>query len=192
VLRTDAHGRDLGVLCAVANGLGRPVWGVLVDNFGIAKPWLLLAIMQTGALGTFYAAATSRSLPLYYTATIVQFFCLGGGWAISSTACSRTFGDVANLVFSYVFLGFSFGSATGPALMNLAGFSLQQTLSFGANLAIISGILGMTYNVNFEGLLLRARAFLQGCHPDELEGNVCSIQNPYLETIDELGEDDAV
>mmetsp|Transcript_55588 Transcript_55588/g.153403 ORF Transcript_55588/g.153403 Transcript_55588/m.153403 type:complete len:284 (-) Transcript_55588:879-1730(-) len=48
VLRTDAHGRDLGVLCAVANGLGRPVWGVLVDNFGIAKPWLLLAIMQTG------------------------------------------------------------------------------------------------------------------------------------------------
>lgn len=82
---------------------------------------------------------------------------------------------------------------------------------------------GMTYNVNFEGLLLRARAFLQGCHPDELEGNVCSIQvswdppnpapcsntdlhlidnymnvasyflqNPYLETIDELGEDDVV
>jgi len=50
----------------------------------------------------------------------------------------------------------------------------------------------MTYNVNFEGLLLRARAFLQGCHPDELEGNVCSIQNPYLETIDELGEDDVV
>lgn len=77
--------------------LGSPAWGRILDHIGIVRCRLLIAIMMTAYLGSYFGALVAGLPMLIYLGSILQGMSNGGGqltWALASSHFAPRMEDV--------------------------------------------------------------------------------------------------
>ena len=113
-------GTAMGLFYALANGLGRILWGRISDAFGRKRSIALMSAVQGVTMIAFFYAAGSE-IGLYVGATLIGFN-YGGYFALLPAATADYFGN-RNVGMNYplVFLAYGVGGIVGPILGGVAG-----------------------------------------------------------------------
>lgn len=108
-------GTAMGVFYALANGLGRILWGVISDKIGRKLSLILMCLLQGTIMVLFYWLGSVAAL-FYLGATIIGFN-FGGNFALFPTVTSDLFGN-ANVGRNYgwVFTAYGVGGIIGPIM----------------------------------------------------------------------------
>ncbi|THB62783.1 MAG: MFS transporter [Spirochaetaceae bacterium] len=136
-------------LMAIANGIGRPLFGSIADSVGIRRAALLtytiitVAALILLAAGTF-TAADGLLRGVLFAAGFVFFWLILGGWlAIAPAATAQLFGRrYYSRNYGFVYTGYGAGAILGT---QLSGIALRlpggyQALFFGI---VATGIIGL-------------------------------------------------
>ena len=115
-----ATGTAMGLFYALANGLGRILWGRISDSLGRRLSIALMSALQGVTMIAFFYIAGSE-IGLYVGATIIGFN-FGGNFALFAAATADYFGN-KNVGTNYplVFLAYGFGGIVGPILGGYMG-----------------------------------------------------------------------
>ncbi|MBN1985791.1 MAG: OFA family MFS transporter [Prolixibacteraceae bacterium] len=134
-------GTAMAVFFALANGLGRILWGIISDKIGRKLSIILMTGIQgvTVILFTFMAG---NEILLYLGATLIGFN-FGGNFALFPTITADTFGAKnVGQNYPFVFLAYGVGGIFGPILGGKMGdlnnFALAFTIS---GIAVLIGTL---------------------------------------------------
>jgi OFA family oxalate/formate antiporter-like MFS transporter len=113
-------GTAMGLFYALANGLGRILWGRISDAFGRQRSIALMSALQGVTMIAFFYGAGSE-IGLYVGATVIGFN-FGGNFALFPAATADYFGN-RNVGTNYplVFLSYGVGGIVGPILGGIAG-----------------------------------------------------------------------
>ena len=115
-----ATGTAMGLFYALANGLGRILWGRISDSLGRRLSIALMSALQGVTMIAFFYIAGSE-IGLYVGATIIGFN-FGGNFALFAAATADYVGN-KNVGTNYplVFLAYGFGGIVGPILGGYMG-----------------------------------------------------------------------
>jgi MFS transporter, OFA family, oxalate/formate antiporter len=144
------HYLILGVsLFAIANFLGRLIWGILSDYIGASLSIFLALIFQS--ISIILLNIIDLSNISYLILALLIGFCFGGNFVLFAKETAQVFG-VCNLgiIYPYIFLGYSLAGITGP----IAGgflFDISSTFFYPIFLASI---------MSFAGSLLFLKKFI--------------------------------
>lgn len=108
-------GTAMGVFYALANGLGRILWGIISDKIGRKLSLILMCLLQGTIMILFYWMGSVTEL-FYLGATLIGFN-FGGNFALFPTVTSDLFGN-ANVGRNYgwVFTAYGVGGIIGPIM----------------------------------------------------------------------------
>lgn len=99
----------VGSVGAVSNGLGRVLWGILMDKFKFFNSFLLLLILEITILASLKIVLDYKWLYLIWVG--ISFFCLGGHPVIFPPFTIKSFGTkVGSKVYGILFGGMFFGN----------------------------------------------------------------------------------
>lgn len=148
------HVLILGVaFFAVANFLGRILWGLFSDHFGAGISIVLTLLFQAAAIGSLALFPLNDALYLFLV--VCTGFGFGGNFVLFARETAQIFG-LGNLghVYPYVFMGYAIAGIAGPmsggALYDLSGsFSsaiiLASLMSLAGGLLYVNEIRGATH-----------------------------------------------
>ena len=125
-------GTAMAVFYAIANGLGRIVWGIVSDKIG-RKPSLALMLAAQGVvmLLFFYMGGT-RGL-LYLGAALIGFN-FGGNFALFPAATADFFGNKnVGKNYGWVFTSYGVGGIAGPIMAGLFTDAGKKAVEGAAN-----------------------------------------------------------
>jgi OFA family oxalate/formate antiporter-like MFS transporter len=113
-------GTAMAVFYALANGIGRIVWGTISDVLGWKKSVVLMTALQGLTMLAFFWMGKSEVL-LYVGAAIVGFN-FGGNFALFPVATAGTFGTRnVGKNYGWVFLAYGVGGIVGPIMAGYFG-----------------------------------------------------------------------
>ncbi len=146
------HVLILGVaFFAVANFLGRILWGLFSDHFGAGLSVVLSLFFQAAAIASL--ALFPLNDALYLLLVVCTGFGFGGNFVLFARETAQRFGlENLGIVYPYVFMGYAIAGITGPmsggALYDLSGsFSsaimLASLMSLAGSLLFINEIRSM-------------------------------------------------
>ena len=115
-----ATGTAMGLFYALANGLGRILWGKISDQIGRRVSIALMSGLQ-GVMMILFFFIAGNEIGLYIGATIIGFN-FGGNFALFAAATADYFGN-KNVGTNYplVFLAYGVGGLVGPILGGYMG-----------------------------------------------------------------------
>lgn len=107
-------GANLIAVAAVANGVGRLLWGALSDRIG--RAWALRAVLAVQTVA-FVAMMIVPHPSAFALLTCIVLLCYGGAFGTVPALVAQRFGS-ANMAVIYgaVLTGWSFGGVVGPQL----------------------------------------------------------------------------
>lgn len=122
-------GTAMGVFFALANGVGRIVWGMASDKIG-RKLSIILMTASQGAVVILFTAMAGNEFMLYLGATIIGFN-FGGNFALFPTITADVFGTKnVGQNYPYIFLAYGVGGIAGPILGGRLGDMGNFPLAF--------------------------------------------------------------
>ena len=128
-------GTAMAVFFALANGLGRIIWGVLSDKLG-RKTSIFLMLATQGVLVICFQWMAGTPGLLYLGAALIGFN-FGGNFALFPSITADTFGTkYIGQNYGWVFLSYGVGGIFGPKLGGYLGDMGNFPLAF-----TISGVL---------------------------------------------------
>jgi len=138
---------------AVANFLGRILWGLFSDHFGAGKSIVLALIFQAGAIASLSLFPLNDALYLFLV--VCTGFGFGGNFVLFAKETAQLFG-LHNLgtVYPYIFMGYAIAGIAGPmsggALYDHSGsFSsaiiLASLMSLAGGLLFVNEIRGISH-----------------------------------------------
>ncbi len=135
-------GTAAGVYYALANGLGRIIWGMVGDKLGCKRSIILMSVFQGLVVYCFQFMAGTPFL-LFVGAALIGFN-YGGIFALFPTITAETFGAKhIGQNYGWVFLAYAIGGIIGPNLAgklgDLGNFPLAFTIC-GA-LCVVAGLI---------------------------------------------------
>ncbi len=144
---TAISGTAMAVFFALANGLGRILWGFFSDKLK-RKPSIIIMAATQGAFMLLFPYMAGTPWMLYLVATLIGFN-YGGAFALFPTITADTFG--AKFVgenYPFVFLAYGAGGIFGPILGGVLGDMGNFPLAFSicGVLCLISA--AMTFKIN--------------------------------------------
>jgi len=105
----------MGVFFAIANGLGRIIWGVISDIIGRKASLFLMLLIQAGVMASFYALAATPAV--FCVAAALIGFNFGGNFALFPAATADLFGNKnVGANYGWVFTSYGLGGIVGPIL----------------------------------------------------------------------------
>ncbi len=108
-------GTAMAVYFALANGLGRIIWGMIGDRLGCKRSLFLMLVMQ-GVVVYMFQYMAGTPLLLYVGAGLIGFN-FGGNFALFPTITAETFGAKhIGQNYGWVFLAYAVGGIIGPIL----------------------------------------------------------------------------
>ena len=115
-----ATGTARGLFYALANGLGRILWGRISDTLGRRVSIALMSALQGVTMIAFFFIA-GNEIGLYVGATLIGFN-FGGNFAVFAAATADYFGN-KNVGTNYplVFLAYGVGGIVGPIMGGYMG-----------------------------------------------------------------------
>jgi len=134
-------GTAMAVFFALANGLGRILWGLLSDKIG-RKTSIIIMTATQGIFVILFTYMAGNEYLLYLGAMLIGFN-FGGNFALFPTFTADTFGAKSvGQNYPYVFLAYGVGGILGPILGGKMGdmgnFPLAFTIS---GVAVLLGTL---------------------------------------------------
>jgi OFA family oxalate/formate antiporter-like MFS transporter len=125
-------GTAMAVFFALANGLGRIIWGLLSDKLG-RKTSIIVMTASQGIFVILFTYMAGTEWLLYLGATLIGFN-FGGNFALFPTITADTFGAKnVGQNYPWVFLAYGVGGIIGPILGgkmgDLGNFPLAFTIS---------------------------------------------------------------
>jgi MFS transporter, OFA family, oxalate/formate antiporter len=115
-----ATGTAMGLFYALANGLGRILWGRISDSLGRRLSIALMSALQGVMMIVFYYVAYSE-IGLYFGAAVIGFN-FGGNFALFAAATADYFGNKnVGTNYPWLFLAYGFGGVVGPILGGYMG-----------------------------------------------------------------------
>ncbi len=122
-------GTAMAVFFALANGLGRILWGTASDKLGRRRS--IIIMMATQALFVFaFPWVAGTPVLLYLFATLIGFN-FGGNFALFPTATADLFGTkYVGQNYGWVFLAYGVGGIFGPVLGGKLGDMNNFPLAF--------------------------------------------------------------
>ena len=112
---TAVAGTAMGVFFALANGIGRIVWGTLSDKLG-RKTSIMLMMAVQGVMVILFQWMAGIPALLYIGAALIGFN-FGGNFALFPTMTADTFGTKhIGQNYGWVFLAYGVGGIFGPIL----------------------------------------------------------------------------
>jgi OFA family oxalate/formate antiporter-like MFS transporter len=135
-------GTAAAVYYALANGLGRIIWGMIGDKLGCKRSIILMSILQGLIVYCFQFMAGTPFL-LFIGAALIGFN-YGGIFALFPTITAETFGAKhIGQNYGWVFLAYAIGGLIGPVLAgklgDLGNFPLAFTIC--GVLCVIAGLI---------------------------------------------------
>jgi OFA family oxalate/formate antiporter-like MFS transporter len=122
-------GTAAAVYYALANGLGRIVWGILGDPMGCKRAIFVMSVFQGLVVFSFQFMAGTPIL-LFLGAALIGFN-YGGIFALFPTITAETFGTkFIGQNYGWVFLGYAIGGWLGPTLGGKLGDLDNYPLAF--------------------------------------------------------------
>ncbi len=125
-------GTAMAVFFALANGMGRIVWGIVSDKIGRKKSIIIMTATQ-GVIVILFTYMAGNEILLYLGATLIGFN-FGGNFALFPSYTADTFGAKSvGMNYPFIFLAYGVGGLLGPILGGKLGdtgnFSLAFTIS---------------------------------------------------------------
>jgi MFS transporter, OFA family, oxalate/formate antiporter len=115
-----ATGTAMGLFYALANGLGRILWGNISDRIGRRLSIALLSGLQ-GVMMILFFFIAGNEIGLYVSAAIIGFN-FGGNFALFPAATADYFGNRnVGTNYPWVFLAYGVGGLVGPILGGYMG-----------------------------------------------------------------------
>jgi OFA family oxalate/formate antiporter-like MFS transporter len=112
-------GTAMGVFYAIANGVGRIIWGSISDKIGRKVALTLMPAFQGIMMLVFYWMAGSEYL-LYLATTIIGFN-YGGAFSLFPTVTADFYGTKSvGRNYGWVFTAYGVGGIVGPILAGVA------------------------------------------------------------------------
>jgi OFA family oxalate/formate antiporter-like MFS transporter len=122
-------GTAMAIFFALANGLGRILWGMLSDILGRKRSIVTMMAIQGVMVVLFQWMASSESL-LYLGATLIGFN-YGGIFALFPAITADTFGAKhVGQNYGWVFLAYGIGGILGPIMGGKLGDLRNFPLAF--------------------------------------------------------------
>ena len=104
-----------GVFFALANGLGRILWGLISDSLGRKRSIFLMCLIQGIAMLTFFFVG--KNLGLLYVWCVVLGFNFGGNFALFPAATADYFGNRnVGTNYGWMFTSYGVGGIAGPVI----------------------------------------------------------------------------
>ncbi len=114
--RSSIAGTAMGVFFAIANGLGRLVWGSISDKLGRKTSVIIMSAIQGVMMLVFYFVLSSSEWPLYFGAALIGFN-FGGNFALFPALTADVFGAVTvGRNYGWVFTSYGVGGIVGPLM----------------------------------------------------------------------------
>lgn len=137
-------GTAMAVFYALANGIGRIVWGSVSDRVGWQRSVVLMTSLQGLVMLVFFWMGQSEWL-LYLGAAIVGFN-FGGNFALFPVATADLFGSRnVGRNYGWVFLAYGVGGIIGPIMAGLfKDFGVERGVDAWLPAFLISGLLCLT------------------------------------------------
>lgn len=105
----------MAVFFAIANGLGRIVWGVISDVIGRKASLGIMLFLQSAVMASFYWLAASPTV--FCVAAALIGFNFGGNFALFPAATADLFGNKnVGANYGWVFTSYGLGGIVGPIL----------------------------------------------------------------------------
>ncbi len=125
-------GTAMAVFFALANGIGRIVWGIVSDKIGRKKSIIIMTATQ-GIIVVLFTYMAGNEILLYIGAALIGFN-FGGNFALFPSYTADTFGAKSvGMNYPFVFLAYGVGGLLGPILGGKLGdtgnFALAFTIS---------------------------------------------------------------
>lgn len=125
-------GTAMAVFFALANGIGRIVWGIVSDKIGRKKSIIIMTATQ-GIIVILFTYMAGNEILLYLGAALIGFN-FGGNFALFPSYTADTFGAKSvGMNYPFVFLAYGVGGLLGPILGGKLGdtgnFALAFTIS---------------------------------------------------------------
>jgi MFS transporter, OFA family, oxalate/formate antiporter len=115
-----ATGTAMGLFYALANGLGRILWGRVSDRLGRRTSIALMSALQGVMMLAFFSVAFSE-VGLYVGAAVIGFN-FGGNFALFPAATADYFGNRnVGTNYPWLFLAYGVGGVVGPILGGVMG-----------------------------------------------------------------------
>jgi OFA family oxalate/formate antiporter-like MFS transporter len=114
---TAAKAADTGGVdfFALANGLGRILWGLISDSLGRKRSIFLMCLIQGIAMLTFFFVG--KNLGLLYVWCVVLGFNFGGNFALFPAATADYFGNRnVGTNYGWMFTSYGVGGIAGPVI----------------------------------------------------------------------------
>ncbi|MGQ9913155.1 MAG: L-lactate MFS transporter [Thermogutta sp.] len=105
----------MAVFFAIANGLGRIVWGIISDVIGRKASLAIMLALQGAVMASFYWLAASPAV--FCVAAALIGFNFGGNFALFPAATADLFGNKnVGANYGWVFTSYGLGGIVGPIL----------------------------------------------------------------------------
>lgn len=141
----SAHILILGVaFFAVANFLGRILWGLFSDHVGAGKSLVLALLFQSVAIASL--ALFPLSSALYLFLVVCTGFGFGGNFVLFAKETAQLFG-LHNLgtVYPYVFMGYAIAGIAGP----LSGGALYDHFASFTSAILLASLMSLAGGLLF-------------------------------------------
>lgn len=122
-------GTAMGVFLAIANGVGRIVWGIVSDRIGRQAALVIMLAAQAVTMLVFYYAA-GVVVMLYLGAAVIGFN-FGGNFALFPAATADYFGARnVGANYGWMFTAYGIGGILGPVMAGVfRDHGMQQGIS---------------------------------------------------------------
>jgi OFA family oxalate/formate antiporter-like MFS transporter len=140
------------VFFALANGIGRLVWGAVSDRLG-RKPSLFILTATQGVVLLLFMTMAQNEATLYLAATLIGFN-FGGNFALFPSLTADKFGnDTVGRNYPWVFLSYGAGGIIFPILAGRLGdlerFPLAYTIA-GISCLVAAALIAMVFTPSHE------------------------------------------
>ncbi len=150
-------GTAMAIFFALANGLGRIVWGMISDKVGRKKSIVLMTLIQ-GIVVLLFTKMAGTEVLLYLGAALIGFN-FGGNFALFPTITADIFGSkMVGQDYPFVFLAYGVGGVFGPLLGGLLGDAGNFPLAFailGVTVLIGTVLMILVKPINREAEIVR-------------------------------------